>query len=86
MSTNEYKHCIEYATLGKKIVFGTEGMTNAEIRESIGINKHSRFPQLIRLSRCPVCNEWTKFGNRVRQDIDCPAVKMDGEKNDYTKN
>ena len=70
-------HCIQYACVGYPgySVYDTLNLTDDEIiakNPLLGLRKGDRIE---RFNRCPVCESWTMERGRLRENIDCPAVK-----------
>lgn len=70
-------HCIQYALVGhlSKAVYNTENLTDDEIIAKSPLLGLVRGDRIERFNRCPTCETWTMTGGKLRENIDCPAVK-----------
>lgn len=61
------RHCIQYALVGGRTVYNTEHTTDEQLAGGDTCAVH-------RFNRCPLCEEWTTYNGKLREDVRCPAV------------
>lgn len=70
-----HEHTVQYALVGSGCVYvpNTLELTDNEVRARAPALSRTRVE---RFNRCPVCEAWTMTGDRLRVEIDCPAVRQ----------
>ena len=73
LSPGAVPHCIQYAMVGESVVHDTDIMSGDEI--SALLPRSLRNVSVHRYYRCPMCEEGTTIAGRLREEMDCPAVR-----------